>query len=397
MEKIKAHVKEKVEDYHNHVVGVRRYLHQHPELSYEETQTAQYISEQLNELDINHKNNIGGNGIVGIIEGINPTKKTVALRGDIDALPIQESSDVAYKSQNPGKMHACGHDVHTTCLLGASRVLNELKEQFEGTIKLIFQPAEEKMPGGASIMIKEGVLEQPKVNSIYGQHVHPPLEVGKVAFRAGMMMASADEIYMTIKGRGGHAALPQNVIDPVLISSHIIIALQQIVSRRANPALPTVLSFGKVTANGATNVIPDSVRIEGTFRTFDEKWRKEVLQLIKKIATGIAESMGGSCEIFMPAGYPFLKNDEALTNRSIDWAKEYLGTENVEEMPLRMTGEDFSYYTHHADACFYRLGTGNEAKGITSPVHTSTFDIDEDAMKVGVGLMAWLALKELSL
>jgi amidohydrolase len=344
---------------------------------------------------IEHTTNVGGNGIVGLIKGKNPNKKTVALRADIDALPIQETNEIDYKSKINGLMHACGHDVHTACLLGAAAILNELKAEFEGTIKLIFQPAEEKLPGGASIMIADGVLENPKVNSIFGQHVHPPLSVGKVAFRPGMMMASADELFLTVKGVGGHAALPQNVIDTVLIASHIIIALQQITSRNANPGVPTVISFGKVIANGATNIIPSEVKIEGTFRTFDEAWRKEVHQKIRKIATGVAESMGGSCEVHIPSGYPHLKNNEELTLKSIEWAKAYLGAENVEEMPLRMTAEDFSFYTHHADACFFRLGTGNIAKGIISPVHTSTFDIDEDALKVGAGLMAWLAIQEL--
>lgn len=395
MSALKESIKQNVESNFQSLIDIRRHLHQHPELSFEEVETAKFISKQLTDIGIEHQTDFGGHGLVGLIKGKNPEKKTVALRADIDALPIQETNEVDYKSKVDGKMHACGHDVHTTCLLGASKALHEIRNELEGTIKLIFQPAEEKLPGGASIMIKDGVLENPKVNSIFGQHVHPPLEVGTVAFRPGIMMASADEIYLTVKGKGGHAALPQNVIDPVLIASHIIVALQQITSRNAHPNVPTVLSFGKVIANGATNVIPYEVKIEGTFRTFDEEWRKVVHEKIRKIATGVAESMGGSCEVHIPKGYPHLRNNEALTLKTIDWAKEYLGAENVKEMPLRMTGEDFSFYTHHADACFYRLGTGNSAKGITSPVHTSTFDIDENALKVGAGLMAWLAVKEL--
>jgi amidohydrolase len=393
---LKDEIKEKVEAHYQEMVSCRRHIHQFPELSFEEVETAKFISKKLSEYGIEHTTNVGGNGIVGLIQGKNPSKKIVALRADIDALPIQETNTKEYASKIAGKMHACGHDVHTTCLLGAAAVLNQVKDNFEGTIKLIFQPAEEKLPGGASIMIAEGVLENPKVNSIYGQHVHPPLSVGKVAFRPGMMMASADELFLTVKGKGGHAALPQNVIDPILIAAHIIVAMQQITSRNAIPTVPTVISFGKVIANGATNIIPSEVKIEGTFRTFDEVWRKEVHQKIRNIATGIAESMGGSCEVEIPNGYPHLKNNEALTLRSIDWAKEFLGSDNVEEMPLRMTGEDFSFYTHHADACFFRLGTGNETKGITAPVHTSNFDIDEEALKVGAGLMAWLAIQELA-
>lgn len=396
MEMIRKQIEAAATDAFNSLQAIRRHLHMHPELSYEEVETSRYISEQLAKAGIEHQCNIGGHGIVGFIRGKNPGRKVIALRGDMDALPIQEAGDHPYKSKNPGKMHACGHDVHTTCLLGAALILNGLRSEFEGTVKLIFQPAEEKLPGGASLMIADGVLENPRVGSIFGQHVHPPLEVGKVAFRGGMMMASADELFLTVKGKGGHAALPQNFIDPVLISAHIITAVQQIVSRNANPVIPTVISFGKVTANGATNVIPDEVKIEGTFRTFDEDWRKEVHERIRRIAAGIAESMGGSCEVHIPKGYPHLKNNEALTARAVEWAREYLGDDQVEEMPLRMTGEDFAYYSHHADACFYRLGTGNAEKGITSPVHTNTFDIDEQALVTGAGLMAWLAVCELA-
>lgn len=397
MEFLKEQIRQKASELHAEVVDVRRHLHRHPELSFEERETMAYISGRLREAGIEHACNVGGYGIVGLIRGNDPDRATVALRADIDALPIQEAGDSPYKSTVDGRMHACGHDVHTASLIGAARILHSLRDRFTGTVKLLFQPAEEKLPGGASIMIAEGVLENPKVKSIYGQHVHPPLRAGKVAFRPGIMMASADELYLTVRGRGGHAALPQNVVDPVLISAHIITAIQQIVSRNADPNVPTVISFGKVEAKGATNIIPDEVKLEGTFRTFDEAWRTEVHGLIRRIATGIAESMGGSCEVHIPLGYPHLRNHEALTQRSMDWASEYLGAENVELMPLRMTGEDFAYYTHHADACFYRLGTGNPEKGIDSPVHTPTFDIDEDALLTGAGLMAWLAVRELDL
>lgn len=379
----------------NQLIDIRRHLHAHPELSFEEEQTAKYIAQQLDEIGVEYKSNIGGHGIVGIIKGKNPMSKTIALRADIDALPILEKNDVKYCSVNVGKMHACGHDVHTTCLLGAIKILNELKDEFEGQIKFIFQPAEEKLPGGASIMIKEGVLEQPKVEKIFGQHVLPNLEVGKVAFRGGISMASCDEIFITVKGNGGHGAVPNLAVDTVLIASHIVVALQQIVSRNANPIMPSVLSIGKFIGNGATNVIPQEVKLEGTFRTFDEKWRAEAKQKIVQLATSIAESMGAEIEVDIAHGYPFLKNDEAITQRAFECAKDYLGVENVEEMPIRMTAEDFSYYTQEVPSCFYRLGTGNKSKGIVSPVHTPTFDIDEHALEIGAGLMAWLAFNEL--
>ncbi|MBK7139704.1 MAG: amidohydrolase [Bacteroidetes bacterium] len=393
---IKDTIKQKAAEIFGELVEMRRHLHAHPELSYQEKETAAFVAKKLKDVGIHYEENIGGFGVVGYIYGKNPDKKVFALRGDMDALPILEQNDVDYKSCNEGVMHACGHDVHTTCLMGAAMILSELKENFEGTIKLIFQPAEERLPGGASIMIKEGVLENPKVEAIVGQHVLPQLEVGKVAYRPGISMASCDEIFLTVKGKGGHGAVPQLTVDPILIAAHIIIALQQIVSRNANPTMPSVLSIGKIIGNGATNIIPDEVKMDGTLRTFDESWRADAKVKIKKIAESIAESMGGTCEVNILDGYPFLKNEEQLTNRCIENAKEYMGEENVVPLDLRMTAEDFSYYSQVVPACFYRLGTGNIAKGIVSPIHTPTFDVDEKCLEIGAGLMAWLAINELN-
>lgn len=378
------------------VINMRRHLHAHPELSFQEYQTAKYVAEQLKSIGITPTEGVADTGLVALIEGKNPDKRLVALRADMDALPIEEANDVPYKSTNPGVMHACGHDVHTSSLLGTARVLNELKDHFEGTVKLIFQPGEERVPGGASLMIKAGALESPRPNHILGQHVLPHLPAGKVGFREGMYMASADELYLTIKGKGGHAAMPEHNIDPVLITSHIIVALQQIVSRHASPKMPSVLSFGKVTANGATNVIPNEVQVEGTFRTMNEEWRAKAHHRMRAIAESIADGMGGSCEFEIRKGYPFLKNNPELTRRARTYASEYLGDENVVELDLWMAAEDFAYYTQVADACFYRLGTGNEARGITSSVHTPTFDIDEQALETGVGLMSWITIQELN-
>jgi amidohydrolase len=275
------------------ITADRRHLHSNPELSFEEFNTAKFVAAKLKSFNIQVQEGIATTGVVGLIFGKNPEKKTIALRADMDALPIMEANDVPYKSRNPGVMHACGHDVHTSSLLGSARILHEIRTEFEGTIKLIFQPGEEKIPGGASLMIKENVLENPHPSNILGQHVMPSIPAGKVGFREGMYMASADELYITVKGKGGHAAMPDKNIDPILIASHIIIALQQIVSRIADPKTPTVLSFGKIIGNGATNVIPDEVKIEGTFRTLNEVWRKEAHQKMKKMAECIAEGMGG--------------------------------------------------------------------------------------------------------
>ena len=408
-------IKKLSKQYLAEVIAIRRHLHTHPELSFEEYNTSAFIAERLKELNIPHQRGIAKTGIVATIQGnLRKTKEyestkspivnqqstinnsfIVALRADIDALPIKEIHEVSYKSVSDGIMHACGHDAHTASLLGTMMILQELKNEFEGIVKFIFQPGEEKLPGGASMMIKEGVLENPKVNAIFGQHVMPLIDAGKVGFRKGIYMASTDEIYVTVKGKGGHAAMPHQNIDPILIASHIIISLQQIVSRTAKPSIPTVLSFGKVIANGATNVIPDEVKLEGTFRTFDEKWRNEAHAKMKKIAESIAEGMGGKCEFTIVKGYPFLINDEPLTTFARANAEEYLGKENVEDLDIGMTAEDFAFYSQKIPACFYRLGVRNKTKDITSSVHTSTFDIDEKALETGMGLMAWLTLKEL--
>lgn len=377
------------------VISARRHLHANPELSYQEFETAKFIFEKLTSFGLNPMQGIAGTGLVALIEGKNSAKKCVALRADIDALPITEANEVSYKSTKHGVMHACGHDVHTSSLLGTARILNEVKNSFEGSVKLIFQPGEEKNPGGASIMIKEGVLENPKPTSIIGQHVMPLIPAGKVGFREGMYMASSDEIYLTVIGKGGHGAAPELAIDPVVIASHIIIALQQIISRNASPKQPTVLTFGKIIAQGATNIIPDEVKIAGTFRALNETWRKEGLEKIKKMAEGIAESMGGKCEVTISHGYPYLENNPELTKRIRKAAEEYLGQENVVDIDLTLGSEDFAYYSHVVPASFYRLGTGNAAKGITAYVHSPHFDIDEDALKLGPGLMAWMATQEL--
>ncbi|RYY35108.1 MAG: amidohydrolase [Sphingobacteriaceae bacterium] len=391
---IKQQIQELAKNIYADVVSNRRHLHSHPELSFHEVETSAFVARKLEELGIKYQK-MADTGLVALIKGDLPSDKVIALRADMDALPILEANDVPYKSQNPGVMHACGHDVHTSSLLGTAKILTELKSQFGGTIKLIFQPAEEKLPGGASLMIKEGVLENPKPDAVMGQHVMPLIDTGKVGFRAGKYMASTDELYVTVKGKGGHGAQPQQNIDPVIITAHMLTALQQIISRFNDPKSPSVLSFGKVIANGATNVIPNEVYLEGTFRTMDEKWRAEAHKLMKKMAEGLVESMGGTCEFNIMKGYPFLINEEKLTNAARGHAEDYLGKENVLDLDIWMAAEDFAYYSQAANSCFYRLGTRNEERGITSSVHTPTFDIDETALQTSTGLMAYLAVKQL--
>ncbi len=390
---LNSKIKKRAKAIHKDVVAIRRHIHANPELSYQEKETGKFVSAELKRIGIPHKHGVAENGVVGIIKGKNPKSKTIALRADMDALPIQEINKVKYKSKKSGVMHACGHDVHTASLLGTARILNEIKDEFEGTIKLIFQPAEEKLPGGASLMIKEGVLKNPAPNGIIGQHVHPPLEVGKVGIRSGLYMASADELHISIKGKGGHGALPHNCVDPIMIAAELLTTLQQVVSRKANPILPTVLTFGKINSvGGATNVIPNEVQLKGTFRTMDEKWRSKAHKIMKNVASALCKSLGATCDFNLIIGSPCLYNDPDLAAKTKNLMIKYMGRKNVVDLPIRMTAEDFAHYTHQIPGCFYRLGTGNKKKGITSPVHTNTFNVDEDCLAVSTGLMAWLAI-----
>lgn len=375
--------------YATEFIEVRHHLHAHPELSYQEFETSKFVQDKLSGWNIPYKV-LATTGVTGIIEGKDPEKRIIALRADLDALPITEQNEVDYKSQNNGIMHACGHDVHTTCLLGAAKILNETKDQWEGTVKLIFQPGEERNPGGASIMIKEGVLQDPAPQGIFALHVHPGLEAGKLSFRSGMVMASADELYITLKGKGGHAASPHLTTDIILIASQLIISLQQIVSRNNDPFNPSVLSITSFQGGNTTNVIPSEVKLLGTFRAMNEAWRFKAHDLIRAHCTHIAAATGAEIDLHIDVGYPFVLNNEELTDMAIRKSGEYLGPENVLTTELRMGAEDFAYYSHLIPACFYRLGVGNVARGISAGVHTPKFNIDESAIETGMGIMAWL-------
>jgi len=386
---LKNKIKELASQYAPAFIDIRHHLHANPELSYKEFETSSFVGQKLSEWNIPFTLK-ATTGVIGLIKGKNPGKRMIALRADMDALPIKEENKVSYKSKNEGVMHACGHDVHTSILLGAAKILNELKDEWEGTIRLIFQPGEERNPGGASLLIKEGVLEDPKPQAIFGLHVHPGLEVGKLSFRSGVVMASADELYFTIKGKGGHAAAPHTTVDTILVASHLIVALQQVISRNRNPFSPSVLSITSVQGGFTTNVIPSEVKLMGTFRAMDETWRYKAHELIRKISLELVHSMGAEIDLHIDVGYPVVTNNEQLNMVARSKAEEFMGKENVSETEIRMGSEDFGYYTQLIPGCFYRLGVMNIEKGIVSGVHTPTFDIDESAIAIGIGMMAWL-------
>ena len=382
-------IKQLARDYAPDLISIRHHLHAHPELSYQEFETSKFVQGKLSGMGIPFRT-MATTGVVGVIKGRNPEKRVIALRADMDALPIGEENDVPYRSKNEGVMHACGHDVHTTILLGAARILHELKDEWEGTIKLIFQPGEEKNPGGASLLIKEGVLKDPAPQAIFGLHVHPGLETGKLSFRGGQVMASADELYITIRGKGGHAAAPHLTADTVLIASQLVVALQQIISRNRDPFSPSVLSITSIQGGHTTNVIPTEVKLMGTFRAMDEAWRSRAHELIRKQATALVEGMGAEIDLHIDVGYPMVYNNEELDTLARREAAEYMGKANVLETEIRMGAEDFGFYTQQIPGCFYRLGVMNVEKGITAGVHTPVFNIDESAIEIGAGMMAWL-------
>ena len=384
-------IKQLSESIFDEVVSIRRYLHKNPELSFKEHKTSAFIKSVLSDWKIPFTEDIADTGIVVLLTGNNPNSKIIALRADFDALPIIEENLVDYCSINIGVMHACGHDAHTASLLGAINILNTLEKEWEGSIKFIFQPAEEMLPGGAQQMIKEGVLENPNVEKMLGQHVFPDLEVGKVGFRSGKYMASTDELHITIKGEGGHAALLENYNNPLLAAAKLIIDLDEYSKKEKDR--PCVLAIGFIEGLGSTNIIPDQVKIKGTLRVMDEVFRINAHEKMLKIANTIAENYSLSINFDIRKGYPCLVNDEEVTERAITLAKEYVGDENVIDLPVRMTAEDFSYYSHQLPSCFYRLGTANKSKGIINGLHTSRFNIDESSLKVGMGLMAYLAIK----
>jgi amidohydrolase len=396
VEEMKQRLLAKADQYLPEVIQFRRHIHAHPELSFQETETSRFVSEQLTKIGIVQQKKCAGTGIVALIEGRNPTKKCIALRADMDALPILEENDIPYKSLNTGVMHACGHDVHTSCLLGTAKILFDIRNEFEGTVKLIFQPGEEKHPGGAGIMIQEGVLHDPAPEAIFALHVYPNLPCGTVGFRSNQYMASADEIYITIHGKGGHAAQPHNTVDPIAVAAQLIVALQQVISRKCNPISPSVLTFGKIQGGFAPNVIPDTVELMGTFRAMDEQWRYEAHRWIKEITQQTCAMYGASATVDIPVGYPSLFNDPELTDRAQKWAADLLGPDNVRPLEKRMGAEDFSFYSQRIPGCFFRIGTNIDNQKLTAPVHNSRFNIDENAMKYGMATMSWLALNELA-
>lgn len=396
---ISAQIKDLARSYFEKIRSVREHLHRYPELSFKEFETSKFIQKQLLEAGIPFTAGHVGTGIVALIKGRNPDAGTILLRADMDALPIEEKNEVPYRSFNPGIMHACGHDVHSACILGAALILNQLKDTWEGTIKIMFQPGEELLPGGASLMIKDGVLEDPKVERALAMHVFPSMETGKAGFRSGMYMASTDELYVTVNGKGGHAAMPAEYINPLIIASELLLNIDK---RFKDPAsleelggagIPTVVAFGRIEGRGATNVVPDKVELAGTFRTMNEAWREKVHKELEILVKNCSDKYGVRSELKIEKGYPFLVNDPALTETCMSAAREYLGEDHVEELPLRMTAEDFAFISQKVPSCFFRLGTGNKARGINSGVHTATFDIDEKALEVGMGLMAQLAFK----
>ncbi|PID94898.1 MAG: N-acyl-L-amino acid amidohydrolase [Bacteroidetes bacterium] len=397
MDAIRPLVEKLAQELAEEVISLRRTIHAYPEIAFDEFKTSELIQQKLSQWGIPYRANIATTGVVALIEGVPSSHgPVIALRADMDALPIAEESGKAYCSTRPGYMHACGHDAHTAMLLGTGKILNDLRNHFQGRVMLIFQPSEERHPGGARIMLKEGIFQTLKPDLIFGQHVLPELETGTVGLCPGKYMASTDEFYIRVMGQGGHGATPHLNIDPVVVASEIVLALQTLVSRRAHPAMPTVISVGKMVADGLANVIPDHVEMEGIIRTFDDAWRATLHDLLRETVSGIAQSHGATAEVTISKGYPALYNDPAVTERVQRYAQQYFGDSRVKTLPQRMTADDMAYFLKEVPGTYFRLGTGNREKGITANLHTARFDIDEEALQQGVAFMAYLVLSEMS-
>lgn len=393
---MKSKIEELTKKYFPYVVECYHHLHAHPELSFQEFETSRFIQNELTKIGIPFKAGIAGTGILAKIEGKNPTKKVIALRADMDALPICEAVDIPWKSKKENVMHACGHDAHVACLLGISKILVDLKTTFEGTVLLIFQPGEEKAPGGASVMLDEGIFDEIQPEIILAQHVSVDYPTGTMGFLPGLIMASADEIHVKVHGKGGHGALPHLCNDTVLATAQTLVALQQVRSRLCPPLIPMVLTFGKLVANGAQNVIPHEVELSGTFRTFDEKWRLEAKNHIRRIITETCSAYGCTAEITMPDGYPCVVNDTSVTNQAREFASDWVGNENIRDLEMRLTSEDFGFFTQKYPSTFYRTGVKSAINETTGGLHSSTFRIDENGLKTGLGGMAWLSWRFLN-
>ncbi len=395
MDDIKTIVNGLAHDTIDEVVSIRRKIHAYPEISFDEYKTSELIQQKLKEWGIHFQGGIATTGVVALIEGHNPEGPVIAMRADMDALPIEEKNDVEYASVRPGYMHACGHDAHTAMVLGAGKIIHELRDYFSGKVMLIFQPSEETYPGGAKVMLEEGIFSKIKPDLIFGQHVLPELNSGTIGMRPGQYMASSDEFYIRVRGKGGHGATPHLNIDPVVIASEIVLALQTLVSRKAHPAMPTVISVGKMIADGLPNVTPEIVDMEGIIRTFDDKWRKEMHQLVKNTVKGISHSHGATAEVNIIHGYPSIYNDVDVTARVKRYAEIYWGKQNVKNLPQRMTSDDMAYFLKEVPGTYYRLGSGNPEKGITANLHSSTFDIDEETLLPGMAFLSYVVLSEL--
>ncbi len=390
---MRTEIKQLASSYYDEIIEIRRHIHQHPELSFHEHNTAAYVARKLDEWQIPNKKGIADTGVLAFIESGKPGKKRIGLRADMDALPVQEENDVPYKSKYPKVMHACGHDVHTANLLGVAKILNTLKEDLPADYLLVFQPGEELLPGGAAQILKDPLFQEKKPDIMLGLHVYPDLPLGKIGFKAGEYMASSDEIYIRINGQGGHAAMPHKINDTVLATSQLIVTLQQVVSRFIPTQVPSVLSFGKISARGATNVVPSKVDIAGTFRTMNEHWRNQAHEKIKEITHHTVAQFGCSADVDIAKGYPTLYNAPELVPPAMEATEQLLGVDAIEKLDIRMTAEDFAYFAQEMPSLFFRLGTNNRKNEYGSALHSPTFNIDEHALEISMQTMSYLAIE----